>query len=107
MTEVEVLPPRQEPPFHGAGIHAPGWLGAILALLTMTAAFSVGFLALFGKTLAAALAVWLVWPLLFSQRLTAWVFGAERVIFWKILVLFLLVDVVMRLLFRRPLWPRK
>ena len=105
--EVEVLPPRHEPPLHAAGVHAPGWLGAVLALLTMTAAFSVGFLALFGRTLAAALVVWLAWPLLFSPQCTAWVFGAPRVIFWKILVLFLLVDVVMRLIFRRPLWPKK
>lgn len=99
--EVEVIPPHQEPRFHAAGVHAPGWLGALLALLTMTAAFSVGFLAVFGKILAAALVVWLAWPILFSPQLTAWVFGTEHVVFWKIFVLFLSVHVVLRLLFRR------
>ena len=49
--EVEIRPPVPEPRIHFAGAHAPGWLGAILALLTMLAAFFVGFMALFGKTL--------------------------------------------------------
>ncbi|HAM36662.1 MAG TPA: hypothetical protein DEB40_01535 [Elusimicrobia bacterium] len=107
MTQVEILPRQREPKVHVAGAHVPGWFGAILALLTMAAAFGVGFLALFGRTLVAALLVRLLWPLLFSAEFTRWVFGAERVVFWKVLVLFLGVDVIARLFVRRELWPRK
>ena len=78
-----------------------------LALLTMLAAFSVGFMALFGKTLIAAAAVWLVWPLLFSPQFTLLVFGAEKIVFWKVLLAFLALDLVVRLLFRRVTWLRR
>lgn len=109
--QVEILPPGNQAAEKDAprivGVRAPGWLGAILALLTMTAAFGVGFLALFGRTLLAALLVTLAWPWVFSPLFTAWVFGAERVVFWKILILFLIVDIIVRLFFRRELWPKK
>ncbi|MFA6004470.1 MAG: hypothetical protein WC881_10420 [Elusimicrobiota bacterium] len=108
--QVEILPPGaavgDDTP-RIADVRAPGWLGAALALLTMTAAFGVGFLALFGRTLLASLLVTLAWPWVFSSQFTAWVFGAERVVFWKILTLFLIVDVIVRLFFRRELWPKK
>ena len=105
--EVEILPPQHEPRIHMAGARVPGWFGAGLALLTVAAAFGVGFLALFGRTLAAALLVWLLWPLLFSQTFTAWVFGEPHVVFWKILLLCLALDAVTRLFLRRELWPRR
>ena len=108
MVEAEILPPPEhEPRVHVAGARAPGWFGALLALLTVAAAFSVGFMALFGRTLAAALLAFLAWPLLFSREFTAWVFGTPRVVFWKILVLFLAVDMIARFFLRRNLWPRR
>jgi hypothetical protein len=107
VVEAEILPPEHEPRIHFAGARAPGWFGAVLALLTVAAAFTVGFLAVFGRALVAAVVLYLVWPLLFSPEFTAWVFGAQRVLFWKILVLFLAVDVIARLFLRRNLWPRR
>ncbi|MCX5797669.1 MAG: hypothetical protein NTY77_19435 [Elusimicrobia bacterium] len=107
MVEAEIMPPQHEPRIHVAGARAPGWFGAVLALLTVAAAFAVGFIALFGRTLVAALIASLVWPLVFSPDFTAWVFGAQRVVFWKIVVLFLAVDVISRLFLRRNLWPRR
>jgi len=107
VVEAEILPREREPRIHVAGARAPGWLGAVLALLTVAAAFAVGFMALFGRTLAAALVATLAWPWLFSGEFTAWVFGAPRVVFWKILVLFLALDIIARLFLRRNLWPRK
>lgn len=104
--QVEILPPNREPHLHIAQVRAPGWFGTGLALLTMLAAFGVGFLALFGKTLLAAIILTLAWPWLFSPRLTAWVFGTEHVVFWKVLLLFLTCNAVVRL-FRRELWPKK
>ena len=76
-------------------------------LQKIAAAFAVGFMALFGRTLVAARVATVVWPVLFSPEFTGWVFGAPRVVFWKILVLFLAVDVLARLLLRRNLWPRR
>ena len=107
MVEAEILPPEHEPRVHVAGARAPGWFGAVLALLTVGAAFAVGFLALFGRSVAAAAIAWLAWPLLFSAEFTTWVFGAPRVVFWKILVLFLALDMIARLFLRRNLWPRR
>jgi hypothetical protein len=107
VVEAEIMPPEHEPRIHVAGARAPGWFGAVLALLTVAAAFAVGFMALFGRTLVAAIVASLVWPRLFSPEFTAWVFGARRVVFWKILVLFLAVDVIARLFMRRNLWPRR
>jgi hypothetical protein len=107
VVEAEILPPQHEPRVHVAGARAPGWFGALLALLTVAAAFVVGFLALFGRALVAAIVAFLVWPLLFGPEFTAWVFGAPRVVFWKILILLLAVDLIARLFVRRNLWPRK
>ena len=107
MVEAEIMPPEHEPRVHVAGARAPGWLGAVLALLTVGAAFAVGFMALFGRTLTAAVLAWLVWPLLFSAEFTAWVFGSPRPVFWKIVLLFLALDMIARLFLRRNLWPRR
>jgi hypothetical protein len=107
VVEAEILPPAHEPRIHVAGARAPGWFGAVLALLTVAAAFTVGFLALFGRALFAAIIVFLIWPLLFSPEFTGWVFGAPRVVFWKILVLFLAADLIAKLFLRRNLWPRR
>ena len=107
MVEAEILPPEHEPRVHVAGARAPGWLGAVLALLTVAAAFAVGVMAVFGRALVAAVVLFLVWPLLFGPEFTAWVFGAPRVVFWKILVLFLAVDMIARLFLRRNLWLRR
>ncbi|MDD5658338.1 MAG: hypothetical protein PHF00_13895 [Elusimicrobia bacterium] len=104
---MEILPPEREPRIRVSGGRVPGWLGATLALLTMLAAFGVGFLVLFGKAVAAALLLWLAWPLLFSPQFTAWVFGSERAPFWKIFVVFLAINMIARLLLRRESWPRK
>ena len=71
MVEAEILPPGHEPRVHVAGARAPGWFGAVLALLTVAAAFAVGFMALFGRTLVAAVVASLLWPWLFSPEFTA------------------------------------
>jgi hypothetical protein len=107
VVEAEIMPPEHEPRIHIAGARAPGWFGAVLALLTVAAAFSVGFMALFGRTLVAAVIATLVWPWLFSPEFTTWVFGAPHIVFWKILVLFLALDMIARLFLRRNLWPRR
>jgi len=107
--DVEIIPPHShasEPRIHVAE-RAPGWFGAVLALLTVAAAFGVGAFFLVGRTLGASLLVWLTWPLVFSPQFTSWVFGAERIVFWKILVVFLVVDIIARLFLRRDLWPRR
>lgn len=85
---------------------APGLLGAAAAILTMLAAFTVGFVALFGKTLFAAAVVSFVWPQIFSAQFTAWLFGDERIVFWKIFLLILAAGFVAKL-FRRQSWQRK
>jgi len=105
--EAEILPPQREPEVRDTEVRAPGWFGAVLALLTMGAAFGVGFLALFGKPLLAALLVTLLWPWIFSRPFTAWAFGTEHVVFWKVLLLFVAVDVIVRLFVGRKLWPRR
>jgi len=107
VVDVEILPPEHEPRVHVAGARAPGWLGAGLAVMTVAAAFGVGFLAMFGRTLFAALVVRLVWPWIFSSDFTARVFGSEHIVFWKILVVFLVVDLIARVFIRRELWPKK
>ena len=84
----------------------PGLLGAAAAVLTMLAAFTVGFVALFGKTLFAAAVVSFVWPKIFSAQFTAWIFGDERIFFWKVFLLILTAGFVAKL-FRRQSWQRK
>jgi hypothetical protein len=107
VVEVEIMPPEREPRVHVANVRAPGWFGAVVALLTVTAAFTVGFMAMFGRAVAAAVVAYLLWPLVFGPAFTAWVFGGPRVAFWKILVLFLAVDLIARLFMRRNLWQRR
>ncbi len=87
-------------------VQGVGFLGALLAVLTMFAAFGVGFLALFGTTLASAALVALLWPAVFSPQFTQWVFGSPRVEFWKLFLLFLAAGAVVKL-FRRQLWQRR
>ena len=66
----------------------PGPLGKIAALLTMLAAAMVIGAFLFGKIILLSAAATFLWPLVFSADFTRWVFGAESVPFWKILLLF-------------------
>jgi len=107
--EVEILPPAEGQPFRAGQdreqpkvrlthVRALGLFGTLLALLTMGAAVGVGFLAFFGTTLLAAGLVTLTWPVVFSADFTQWVFGATRVPFWKLFLLFLVAGTVMKLL---------
>ena len=82
-----------------------GFVGAVLALLTMAAAVSFGLLMLFGKALLAAALVKLLWPAVFSPAFTAWVFGAEAVPYWKVFLLMVAGSVVAKLL-RPGSWGR-
>lgn len=82
-----------------------GFVGAILALLTMAAAFGFALLALFGKALLAAALVKVLWPMVFSPAFTAWVFGAEAVPYWKVFLLMVAGSVVAKLL-RPGSWGR-
>ncbi len=102
---VEVLP-RADAEDAEPSPRTPGLLGAAAAVLTMLAAFAVGFVALFGKTLFAAAVVSFVWPKIFSAQFTAWVFGGERIVFWKVFLLILTAGFVAKL-FRRQSWQRK
>jgi hypothetical protein len=83
-----------------------GLFGTLLALLTMFAAFGFGLLILFGTTVASAGLLWALWPRIFSPEFTSWVFGAPRVEFWKLFLLFLAAGAVVRT-FRRQLWQRR
>jgi hypothetical protein len=99
--EVEVLSPDQQQPRSQVRIthvRALGLVGTLLAILTMAAAFGVGFLAFFGTTLLASALVALAWPRLFSPEFTQWVFGTPSVEFWKLFVIFLLLGAVTKLL---------
>ena len=108
--DVEVLSPDEQRQHESESFETPhvrlthvralGLAGTALALMTMLAAVGVGFLALFGTTLAAALGAWALWPLIFSPQFTAFVFGSARAPFWKLFVLFLIAGSALRL-FRR------
>ena len=105
--EPEVLSPEAEPREPRLErVKVLGLFGTLLALLTMAAAVGVGFLALFGTTLAAAAAVALLWPWVFTPEFTQWVFGEPRAPFWKLFVLFLAAGAVVRI-FRRQSWQRR
>jgi hypothetical protein len=106
--EAEVVIPEQEdrPQAYLAHIRALGFFGALLAVLTMLAAFGVGFLVLFGTTLISTAIVYAAWPFIFSPQFTQWVFGGEHVSFLKIFLLFLAVGLIVKL-FRRQLWQRR
>ena len=88
----------QQPRVRLTHVRALGLVGTVLALLTMGAAFGIGFLFFFGKTLLSAAVVWLAWPLVFTPAFTEWVFGAPRPIFWKLFLLFVVAGAVAKLL---------
>lgn len=96
--------PEREPRYRQ--LRAVGLFGALVALFTMFAALGVGLMALFGTTLLSAFVVWLMWPLVFSEAFTEWVFGEPSAAFWKLFLLFSASGAVMRL-FRRQVWLRK
>jgi hypothetical protein len=82
-----------------------GLVGAVLAMLTMAAAVSFGLLMLFGKALLAAALVKFIWPAVFSQEFTAWVFGTPSVPYWKVFLLMVAGSVVAKML-RPGSWGR-
>jgi hypothetical protein len=101
--EVEVMPPDQDQQQHQSQVRlthvrALGVIGTLLALLTMAAAFGVGFVAFFGTSLLASAVVALAWPRIFSPDFTQWVFGTPRVEYWKLFLLFLVAGMVVKLL---------
>ena len=101
VVEAEIVSPEPEevqPGLRFTQVRAIGVLGTFLAILTMFAAVGVGFLALFGTTLASAGLIWLIWPYLFTPAFTAWVFGKPQVEFWKLFVLFLAVGALVKLI---------
>ena len=107
MTAEIVEPEREErPQAYLTHIRALGLIGTALALLTMLAAFGVGFLVLFGTTLVSTAIAYAAWPLIFSPQFTQWVFGTEHASFWKLFLLFLAVGMIVKL-FRRQLWQRR
>lgn len=65
----------------------PGPMGKIAAILTMLAASMVISVFLFGKIILLSAAATLLWPVVFSVDFTRWVFGADTVPFWKILLI--------------------
>lgn len=104
------MPSGAAPEFDGikvkvAHVRSLGLIGAFLAMMTMLAAFSFGFLALFGKALFAAALVKFLWPVVFSIEFTKWVFGSESVPFYKVFLLMILGSVVAKIL-RPAAWGR-
>ena len=103
--EPEIIPPGPDAGFEGvrvrmAHVKSLGVIGALLALLALAAAVGFGLLMLFGKALAAALIVKLLWPLVFGPEFTQMVFGSQTVPFWKIFLLLAAGSVVAKML-----WP--
>ncbi len=74
----------------------PGTLGKIAAALTMLAAAMVIGAFLFGKIILLSAAATFLWPVVFSADFTRWVFGADSVPFWKILLLFTFIGFAAR-----------
>lgn len=102
------MPPA--PDFEGvkvrvAHVRSLGMVGAFLAMMTMLAAISFGFLMLFGKALLAAALVKFLWPAVFNAEFTRWVFGSESVPFYKVFLLMILGSVVAKML-RPTTWGR-
>ena len=113
VAEPEVLPPGDADDFGLSGVRVRvahvrslGLVGALLALLTMGAAVGVGLLMLFGRSLLAALAAYLLWPYVFSPAFSQWMFGADRAPFWKLFLLMALVGTLAKMLLPRS-WGRK
>ncbi|OGR95399.1 MAG: hypothetical protein A2V88_13580 [Elusimicrobia bacterium RBG_16_66_12] len=88
-----------------AHVRSLGLIGSLLAMMTLLAAVAVSLLMLFGKALAAALLVKLLWPSVFSVEFTRWVFGSESVPFWKVFLLLAAGSVVAKML-RPASWGR-
>ena len=110
MTEPEIIPPHEDAGISGirvsvAHVRSLGAGGALLALLTMGAAVGFGLLMLFGKVLAAALIVKLLWPLVFGPEFTQIVFGSQTVPFWKVFLLLAVGSVIAKML-RPASWGR-
>ncbi len=104
LVEPEILGPGSGEPAARVriqGVKVLGIFGAMLAVLTMFAAFGVGLLVLFGTTLISAALVTLLWPRIFSPEFTQWVFGAPNVQFWKLFLIFLAFGTVLKLFRRR------
>ena len=101
MIEPEIVPDSES--FEGvrvrmAHVKSLGIVGAVLALLTMTAALGFGLLMLFGRSLLAAVAVYAIWPFVFAPEFTRWVFGADHAPFWKLFLLMVLIGTLAKAL---------
>jgi hypothetical protein len=88
-----------------AHVRSLGLIGALLAMMTLLTAVAVSLLMLFGKALAATLLVKILWPFVFSNEFTRWVFGSESVPFWKVFLLLAAGSVVAKML-RPASWGR-
>lgn len=104
------MPSSAGPEFDGikvkvAHVRSLGFIGAFLAMMTMLAAVGFGFLMLFGKALLASALVKFLWPVVFSDEFTLWVFGSESVPFYKVFLLMILGSVVAKML-RPAAWGR-
>jgi hypothetical protein len=112
VAEPEILPPNGgDEGFAGmrvrvAHVKSLGLVGALLALLTMAAAVGFGLVMLFGRSLLAAIAVYVLWPYVFSPAFTQWVFGADHAPFWKLFLLMVLIGTLAKMLLPRS-WGRK
>jgi hypothetical protein len=110
--EPEILPPTgPDAGFDGlrvrvAHVKSLGLIGALLALMTIGAAFGFGLLMLFGRALLAALVVVLLWPYVFGPDFTRWLFGADSAPFWKVFLLLILLGTLAKAL-RPTSWSRK
>ena len=65
----------------------PGPIGKIAAALAVLEAAMVIAAFLFGKIILLSAAATIAWPAIFSVDFTRWVFGADTVPFWKILLI--------------------
>ena len=72
----------------------------------MLTALGLGFLFVFGKVIVGALVVSMLWPIVFTQEFTLWVFGAPTLAFWRAFLL-LLGDTAVFNVFRRQSWQKK
>ncbi|MFC1679600.1 hypothetical protein ACFL2T_05260 [Elusimicrobiota bacterium] len=95
--DVEIVSPkrhrRRPSGFMWAG--PLGLFGALFAGGTAISAMLLVVLFLFGRILLVSAAVTLLWPAIFSPEFTLWVFGAAKVPFHKILLLFALAEIVL------------
>ena len=94
--DAEIVSPRRYRTARGAALHFRplGLLGALLAGGTALSALAVMGLFLFGRVLLLSAVVTLVWPVVFSEPFTLWVFGAPTISFIKVLILFALAELL-------------